>query len=81
MSYADRLKTNVRHNHRLQRNVLEIMIEKSDKDVTIELEPATVARIINSIGQDIDNQVEGYQIIYWMVCIIGEGTCSVRSSL
>ena len=37
MSYADRLKTNVRYDHRLKRNVLEITIEKSDKDVRIEL--------------------------------------------
>ena len=36
MSYANRLKTNVRHDHRLKRNVLEITIEKSDKDVRVE---------------------------------------------
>ena len=69
MSYADRLKTNVRHNHRLKRNVLEITIEK-DKEVRVDLDPATVARILNSIGLDIGNQVEGYQIIYGRVCLI-----------
>ena len=37
------------------------MIEK-DKEVRVELDPATVAKIMNSIG--LDNQVEGYQIIY-----------------
>ena len=69
MSYADRLKTNVRHDQRLKRNVLEITIEK-EKEVRIELDPATVARIMHSIGLDIGNQVEGYQIIYGKVCII-----------
>ena len=63
ISYADRLKTNVRHDQRLKRNVLEIMIAK-EKEVRIELDPATVARIMHSIGLDIGNQVEGYQIIY-----------------
>ena len=29
MSYSYRLKSNVRHNHRLKRNVLKITIEKS----------------------------------------------------
>jgi hypothetical protein len=55
MLYANRLKTIVRQDHRL-----EIMIEMSNKDVRIELDPATVARIMNSIGLDISNQVEGY---------------------
>ena len=36
----------------------------------IKLEPAMVARIINSIGLDIGNQVERYQNIYGKVCII-----------
>ena len=67
MSYANRPKTNVGHDHRLKRNVLEIT---SDKDVRIKLEPGTVARIINSISLDIGNQVKGYQIIYGKVCII-----------
>jgi hypothetical protein len=69
MSYADRLKTNVRHNHRLKRNVFEITIEK-EKDVSVELDPATVTRIMHSIGLNIGNQGEGYQIIYGKVCII-----------
>jgi hypothetical protein len=50
MSYANSLKTHVRHNHRLKRNVLEITIEK-ENDVRVELDPATVARIMHSIGQ------------------------------
>jgi hypothetical protein len=69
-SYADRLKTNVRYDHRLKRNVLEITIEKSDKEARIDLEPEMVKRIMNSIGLDIGNQVEGYQIIYGRVCLI-----------
>jgi hypothetical protein len=59
-SYANRLKTNVRYDHRLKRNVLEITVEKSDKDARIDLEPGMVARILNSISIDIGNQVEGY---------------------
>ena len=43
--------------------MLEITIEK-DKEVRVDLDPATVARIMNSIGLDIGNQVDGYQIIY-----------------
>ena len=69
MSFADRLKTNVRHDKTLKRNVLEITIEQ-EKEVRIELDPATIARIMHSIGLDIGNQVEGYQIIYGKVCII-----------
>ena len=57
MSYADRLKTNVRNDHRLKRNVLEITIEK-EKEIRVDLDPATVARIMNSIGLDIGNQVD-----------------------
>ena len=31
VSYAERLKTNVRYDQRLQRNVLEISLEKTNK--------------------------------------------------
>ena len=34
-SYADRLKTNVNYDQRLKRNVLEIQLEKTEKDIEI----------------------------------------------
>ena len=34
-TYASRLKTNVNYDQRLKRNVLEITLEKTDKDVEI----------------------------------------------
>ena len=37
VSYADRLKTNIRHDQRLKRNVLEIEIEKLDSDMRLFL--------------------------------------------
>ena len=56
----------------------EITIEK-EKEVRIELDPATVARIMHSISIDIGNQVEGYQIIYGKVCIISVWVVDVSS--
>ena len=61
-SYADRLKTNVNYDQRLKRNVLEIMLEKTEKDAEMVLDQNCVARLCRSIGMDIVSQVEGYQI-------------------
>ena len=69
-SYADRLKTNVKYDQRLKRNVLEIVIEKSEREAEIVLDPATVARVCRSVGLDIDSQVEGYQVQFGRVCIL-----------
>lgn len=63
-SYAERLKTNVNYDQRLKRNVLEIQLEKSEKDVEIVLDQDCVARVCRSIGIDIVSEVEGYQIQY-----------------
>ena len=63
-TYAERLKTNVNYDQRLKRNVLEILLEKSDKDVEIVLDQECVARLLRSIGVDILSQVEGYQVQY-----------------
>ena len=51
-SYADRLK----------RNVLEITLEKREKDADIFLDQDSVARLLKSIGMDVQTQMEGYQI-------------------
>ena len=59
-SYADRLKTNVMVDHKLKRNILEITIEKTEKDKKIELEDEMVSRVCSSIGIHIRDQVEGF---------------------
>ena len=63
-SYADRLKTNIRFDQRLKRNILEITLEKTMKDAELILDQQCVARVLRSIGLDVENQVEGYQVLY-----------------
>ena len=57
MSYADRLKTNVKYDHMLKRNVLEITIEKDNKDMRVELNEELTARILKSVGIDIAKEL------------------------
>ena len=64
LSYAERARTNIKFDHRLKRNVLEIEVEKSDKDDEINLGQDCVARLLRTIGMDIDLRVEGYQVSY-----------------
>ena len=73
-TYADRLKTNVRWDQRLKRNVLEITLEKSDKnsDSWVDLDPESTARLLMVLGIDIKSQVQGCQVkqrvlSVWMV--------------
>ena len=63
-SYADRLKSNVNFDQRLKRNVLEITLEKRDKNSEMILDQVSVARLLKSIGMDVMTQMEGYQIQY-----------------
>ena len=63
-SYSDRLKTNVRFDQRLKRNVLEITLEKSDPSVDINVDFEDVARVCKTLGIDISTQVQGSQIQY-----------------
>ena len=63
-SYAERLKTNVKFDQRLQRNVLEITLEKTVKEVEIFLNSECVARVVKSVGMDLEHEVEGYQQIF-----------------
>ena len=70
LSYADRLKTNVKFDQRLKRNVLEIEIEKVDKEADIVLSDDLVARVTRSIGLDISSQIEGYQVQYGRTPVI-----------
>ena len=65
MSYSDRLKTNVRYDQRLKRNVLEITLEKTGKDAENEdVEEEDIARVFKTLGIDIDSQVQGSQLHY-----------------
>ena len=64
-SYSDRLKTNVRYDQRLKRNVLEITLEKSDPSADLnEVDPGDIARVLKTLGIDIVSQTQGYQVHY-----------------
>ena len=67
MTYADRLKTNIRYDQRLKRNVLDIEIEKLDKDNDLVLDQGCVARLLSSIGMktaEPGRELMGYQVMY-----------------
>ena len=64
MSYANRLKTNVNFSQRLKRNILEITLERTNKEVDIDVDPEEISRVFRTLGIDINSQVEGYQIQY-----------------
>ena len=66
----DRLKTNVKYDHRLKRNILEITIEKDNKDIRVEMNDDLTARILKSVGIDIAKELEGFQVTYGRVCTI-----------
>ena len=63
-TYADLLKTNVRWDQRLKRNVLEITLEKNDKsgDAWLDLDTESTARLLQVLGIDIKSQVHGCQV-------------------
>ena len=63
-SYAERLKTNVSYNQRLQRKILEIFLEKTSEDTEIVIDQQCVKKIVRSIGMDLETQVEWYQVQY-----------------
>ena len=62
MSYSDRLKTNVRFDQRLKRNVLEITLEKTDKTSEFDVDGEDVARVAKTLGIDVVSQTQGHQI-------------------
>ena len=55
VSYADRLRTNVKFDQRLKRNVLEITLEKTFKEADLLIGPESVDRLLKSIGMDVEN--------------------------
>ena len=64
-SYSERLKTNVRFDQRLKRNILEITLEKTDKEADInEVNEEDIARVLKTLGIDIVSQTQGYQVHY-----------------
>ena len=64
-SYSDRLKTNVRYDQRLKRNVLEITLEKTNSETEmIDVRDEDIARVFKTLGIDIVSQVQGSQVHY-----------------
>ena len=63
-SYAERLKTSVKFDQRLKRNVLEIVIEKTEEETEIILDQHVVARLMDSIRMNTAKEMEGYQVKY-----------------
>ena len=62
ISYAERLRTNINFNQRLQRNVLEITLEKTESTVEVDIDQSCITRIMKSLGMDLNSQVEGCQV-------------------
>ena len=48
MSYANRLKTNVNFSQRLKRNVLEITLERPNKEVDMDVDPEEISRVFRN---------------------------------
>ena len=63
-SYAERLRTSVKFDQRLKRNVLEIVIEKEEDEAEVILDQNVVARLMDSIRMNTATEMEGYQIKY-----------------
>ena len=64
-SYSDRVKSNVKFDKRLKRNILGISIEKADIEIAIDIDHEDVARICQTLGIQISSEVEGYNIHYY----------------
>ena len=62
LSYSDSLKTNIKFDQRLKRNVLEICLEKITQESDFNLESEDVVRVLQTLKIDIVSQVQGYQI-------------------
>ena len=69
-SYSERLKSNVKYDQRLKRNVLEICLEKTEKDAQIVINGDTIARVLRSLRMNIETELEGAQVQYGRTPII-----------
>ena len=63
-SYANRVKTSARKHKKLDRNVLNIIIEKKNLNEHILLKGDQVAQICDSVGLRVSSETEGYQVVY-----------------
>ena len=61
-SYADMLKTNVKWDQRLKRNILEITFEKSENEKPASLSQNCLTKLFTALGMNIDRDIEGYSI-------------------
>ena len=69
-SYSERLRSNVKYDQRLKRNVLEICLEKTEKDAEVVINGDTIARVLRSLRMNIETELEGAQIQYGRMPII-----------
>ena len=69
-TYSERLKSNVKYDQRLKRNVLEICLEKTEKDAEVVINGDTIARVLKSLRMNIETELEGAQIQYGRMPII-----------
>ena len=69
LSYADRLKANIKYNQRLQRNILEIVLEKENSDVVINIKEEDTKQLFETIGIDIETELEGHQVKFDKVSV------------
>ena len=69
-TYSESLKSNVKFDQRLKRNVLEICLEKAERDTEIILNGDTIARVLRSLKMSIETELEGVQVQYGRVPMI-----------
>ena len=63
-SYANRVKTNMKKHQKLDRNILEIIIEKKNRDEFILLRGEQVAEVCEVVGVNVASEAEGYHTQY-----------------
>ena len=68
-TYADRLKANVKYDQRLQRNILEIILQSENSESLTELKEDDMKQLFDTIGIDIKNELEGYQVKFEKVSV------------
>ena len=64
LSYADKVKTNIRYDQRLKRNVLEIEIERTNVETNFTITDEALETLLSKLGMSIQLHVEGYQVSY-----------------
>ena len=59
LSYADKLKTNIKWDNRFKRNVLEIILDNDNKKF-VNIPDNVIDRLFKTLGNYIKSQVEGF---------------------